>query len=186
MATLTDDVKKRIVQGLACYDTPSQVARAVRDEFGLTVTPQQCEAYDPTKAAGKGVGKKCRAVFEAARAAYLEDQASIPIAHRGRRLRILDRMCNEAEARGNVKLMMKLLEQAAKEVGGMYTTTHKLEHTGNGGAPIKTAAIPVDLADLTAEELAALDRIAARRQSAPDPGEAAKTYMKLLNSPTPG
>ncbi|MFD1558672.1 DUF2280 domain-containing protein [Paraburkholderia silviterrae] len=137
MATLTDDVKRRIVQGLACYDTPSQVARAIKEEFGLSVTPQQCEAYDPTKAAGKGVGKKYRAIFEAARAAYLQDQELIPIAHRARRLRILDRMCNEAEARGNVKLTMKLLEQAAKEVGGMYTTTHKLEHTGKGGGPIQ-------------------------------------------------
>ena len=36
-----------------------------------------------------------------------------------------------------MKLVMKLLEQAAKEVGGMYTTTHKLEHTGKNGGPIR-------------------------------------------------
>ncbi len=34
MATLTDDVKAFIVQALACFDTPSQVVDAVKEEGG--------------------------------------------------------------------------------------------------------------------------------------------------------
>ena len=46
MAALNSEVKGFIVQALACFDTPSQVAAAVREEFGIEVTRQQCEAQD--------------------------------------------------------------------------------------------------------------------------------------------
>lgn len=36
MATLKDNVKLFIVQALACFDTPSQVVEAVKQEFGLS------------------------------------------------------------------------------------------------------------------------------------------------------
>lgn len=54
MATLKNEVKAFIVQAIACFDTPSQVAQAVRQEFGIELSRQQCEAYDPTKYAGTG------------------------------------------------------------------------------------------------------------------------------------
>ncbi|WP_430226846.1 DUF2280 domain-containing protein [Paraburkholderia tropica] len=157
MATLPENVKARIVQALACYDTPSQVATAVKAEFNLTVTPQQCEAYDPTKAAGRNVGKKFRALFEATRKSFLEDQASIPIANRSVRLRALDKMYHQAVARGNVKLGAQLLEQAAKEAGGAFTNRHKLEHTGKGGGPMQAISTVTN-----------------------DPVEAAKIYAMLM------
>ena len=47
MPTLTDEVKEFIVKGLACFDTPSQVAEAVRVNFGIEVSRQQVFSYDP-------------------------------------------------------------------------------------------------------------------------------------------
>lgn len=73
MAALPEPVKARIVQGLACFDTPSQVAKDVYAEFDLTVTPQHCESYDPTKAAGAKVGKKRRAEIEADARRYVAE-----------------------------------------------------------------------------------------------------------------
>ncbi|WP_244135862.1 DUF2280 domain-containing protein [Burkholderia vietnamiensis] len=52
MAALPDAIKVFIVQALACFDTISRTAKAVREEFGVEVSPQQCERYDPTKRAG--------------------------------------------------------------------------------------------------------------------------------------
>jgi hypothetical protein len=63
-----------------------------------------------------------------------------------------------------------LLEQAAKEAGGAYTNKQKLEHTGKDGGPIRTAAGPVDLSDLTDDELDVLERIAAKREPGSNPG----------------
>ncbi|HDT2575492.1 TPA: DUF2280 domain-containing protein, partial [Citrobacter freundii] len=54
MAALKGEVKAFIVQSLACFDTPSQVVELVKKEFGLSITRQQVESHDPTKANGRG------------------------------------------------------------------------------------------------------------------------------------
>ncbi|CBJ38321.1 conserved protein of unknown function [Ralstonia solanacearum CMR15] len=135
MATLTDDVKAFIVQALACFDTPSQVAEAVKEQFGLVVTRQQCELYDPGKKIGAALGKKWRALFEETRKQFLAETGSIPIANQAYRLRVLNRLLVKAEKQGNVSMVSQLLEQAAKEAGGTFTNKHRLEHSGEVKTP---------------------------------------------------
>lgn len=120
MAALSEDVKLFIVQALACYDTPSQVAEAVKEEFGVLIVRQQVATYDPTKHTGKNVSKKWRAVFDATREKFKAEVADIPIANRAFRLRTLQRMVTKAEGMKNMALTAQLLEQAAKEVGDAY------------------------------------------------------------------
>lgn len=120
MATLSNDVKAFIVQALACFDTPSQVAAAVREEFGIEVSRQQCESHDPTKYAGRDLAKRWRVLFEDTRKRFREETADIPIANRAHRLRTLGRMAEKAEGMRNLALTAQLLEQAAKEVGDVY------------------------------------------------------------------
>jgi len=170
MAALREDVKAFIVQALACFDTPTQVATAVKEEFGIDIDRSHVQAYDPNKALGRNLGKKWRELFAATRKAFLDDQATIPIASQNFRLRALDRMYQQALARGNLPLASQLIEQAAKEAGGAFTNRQKLEHTGKDGGPIKTAAGPVDLSDLTDDELDVLERLSARRDSAANQG----------------
>ncbi|MCU1782875.1 DUF2280 domain-containing protein [Pseudomonas sp. 13B_2.1_Bac1] len=120
MAALRDEVKAFVVQALACFDTPSQVVAAVKVEYGLDVTRQQCEAYDPTKYVGRNLHLKWRTLFEDTRARFREQTAEIPIANRAYRLRALGRMAEKAENMKNMALTAQLLEQAAKEVGDVY------------------------------------------------------------------
>nr|WP_314563301.1 DUF2280 domain-containing protein [uncultured Pseudomonas sp.] len=120
MATLSNDVKAFIVQALACFDTPSQVAAAVKEEFGIEVSRQQCESHDPTKYAGRDLAKRWRVLFEDTRKRFREETAGIPIANRAHRLRTLGRMAEKAEGMRNLALTAQLLEQAAKEVGDVY------------------------------------------------------------------
>lgn len=120
MATLKNEVKAFIVQALACFDTPSHVAAAVREEFGLEVSRQQCEAHDPTKRAGRDLAKRWRVLFEDTRKRFREETAEIPIANRAYRLRALGRIAEKAEGMRNLSLAAQLLEQAAKEVGDVY------------------------------------------------------------------
>lgn len=135
-AKLTDAQQTFIVQALACFDTPSEVASAVRDEFGLSLSRQNVERYDPTKSASKDVAKKWKALFAATRQAFFESLQSIPISHRSFRLRAIGRMAENAERQRNFALAAQLLEQAAKEVGDAYTNKRQL--TGAGGGPIQT------------------------------------------------
>lgn len=120
MAVLTSDVKAFIVQALACFDTPTQVSQAVKQEFDLDVTRQQVEQHDPTKRAGANLAAKWRALFEDTRKRFREETAEIPIANRAYRLRALGRLVEKAESMRNLPLTAQLLEQAAKEVGDVY------------------------------------------------------------------
>lgn len=137
MATLTEPVKLFIVQQLACFDTPTQVAAAVKEEFGVEILRQQVAQYDPTKATGRDVSKKLRAVFGAARKAFLDDVNRIPVANQAVRLRVLNRMLIKAEGQGNMVLAAALIEQVAKETGGAFTNRREL--TGAKGGPIQAA-----------------------------------------------
>ncbi|WP_095068000.1 DUF2280 domain-containing protein [Pseudomonas sp. Irchel 3A18] len=120
MAALRSEVKAYIVQALACFDTPSQVAEAVKTEFGIVITRQQCESHDPTKYAGKGLAQKWADLFHECRKRFREETADIPIANRAYRLRALGRMAEKAENMKNMALTAQLLEQAAKECGDVF------------------------------------------------------------------
>ncbi len=143
MAALKDDVKAFIVQALACFDKPTQVAAQVKEEFKLDVTRQQVETYDPTKYAGRTLNIKWRTLFDDTRKRFREETAEIGIANRAARLRALDRMADKAESKGNLPLAMAIIEQAAKEVGDVYVN-RRLDApkapvgTDEGGIP-KTA-----------------------------------------------
>lgn len=135
-----------VVQGLACYDAPSVVAAAVKAEFGLVITRQLVETYDPTKRAGAGVANKWRVLFEETRKAFLEDTSAIGIANRSVRLRALHRMAERAETAGNIALAAQLHKQAAEEVGGAYTNRREL--TGKDGKDLPAAGPAVVLYQL--------------------------------------
>lgn len=120
MAALKNEVKSFIVQALACFDTPSQVVEAVKNEYGVVVSRQQVETHDPTKSAGKGLAVKWVTLFNDTRKRFREETAEIPIANRAFRLRGLGRMAEKAENMRNLALTAQLYEQAAKEVGDVY------------------------------------------------------------------
>lgn len=120
MAVLNNEVKAFIVQALACFDTPSQVAEAVKREFGLEVSRQQVETHDPTKRCSKTLAARWVTLFHDTRTRFREETADIPIANRAFRLRALGRIVEKAENMRNLSLALQVLEQAAKEVGDVY------------------------------------------------------------------
>lgn len=135
---MSDEVKAFVIQGLAAFDSPSQVADAVKQEYGVEMTPQAVQAYDPTKYAGRNVAPKWKVEFEKARKAFVEDSSSIPIAHRSTRLRALQRMAAKAESMKNFPLAAQLHKQAAEEMGNAYTNRREL--TGKDGKDLPAAA----------------------------------------------
>jgi len=127
VAKLTPEQKIFIIQRLACYDTPDQVAKAVKEEYGLTITRMHAEIYDPNKAAGHNLSPKLRKVFEDTRQTFLTNLQDIPIANKAYRLRLLDRLARTADGKGNAVLTASLAEQAAKEMGEAYTNRQRIE-----------------------------------------------------------
>lgn len=165
MARLNKRVKLYIVRSLATYETPTETAKGVQEEFGIEVTKQQCEAYDPTKKTGQDLSEEFKTEFYRIRREMNENLESIPIANIAYRLRRLQRFIDLEQFKENPVIVPSLLEQAAKEVGGLYT--NRKEITGAGGGPVKTentdkppeakpVFTPDQLKDLTPQELSRL------------------------------
>lgn len=128
MATLNNKVKAYIVQGLATYMTPSEVVGAVKQEFDIEITRQQVSSYDSGKAAAINLSQKWKDLFKKFRDDFNTNVQAIPIANKAYRLNMLDRMAREAEKSKNRPLAAALAEQAAKEMGEVFTNKQKLDH----------------------------------------------------------
>ncbi|MEN3234722.1 DUF2280 domain-containing protein [Methylobacterium ajmalii] len=144
---LEDEVKTFIVQALACFDPPSAVVKAVKEEFDLAVSPQQVESYDPNKRAGRNLSDEYRQIFTATRETFLRDTAAIGVSHRAVRLRTLQRLAERAEKMGNVALVASLLEQVARECGDAFTNKRQTEVSGKDGQPLLAGGIAVTFVD---------------------------------------
>ncbi len=149
MAKLKDHVKLFIVERLACFDTPSEVAEAVLEEFKLKISRTQVEVYDPTKAAGADLSEKWRVIFETRRKAFRENIDDIPIANKAVRIRMLGKMAADTRS---PKMRADLLSQVAKEVGDAFSNRRKVELMGENGGAIMTA----QPATLTPEQIAGM------------------------------
>ncbi len=144
MAALKEPVKIFIVQALACRDTPQEVVEQVKQEFGVDISRSQCECYDPTKYSGRNLSKKFVELFESTREKFDEGLIDIPIANKYYRLKQYQRQLDRTR---NVKTALKILEQAAKDIGGQFT--NRQEITGKDGGPVQTVntEIPVPVED---------------------------------------
>jgi len=125
-ANVEGDIKVFIVQSLACYETPTQVVGSVKEGFGITIARSHIQQYDPTKRAGKDLGKRFVELFESTRKAFLEDISEIPIVHQSFRLKALQRSYDWFIAKNNYIAANQVLEQSAKEAGNFYANKAKL------------------------------------------------------------
>ena len=137
MAVLKKEVKLFIVRSLAVFNTPTETAELVHQDYGVVVTKQQCEKYDLTKRSGENLSPELKAEFEATREEFLEKPKNIPIANLSVRLQ---RMENQYQKHGKNRVAaLSILKQAAEDVGGKYT--NKQEITGAGGQPLQTTTV---------------------------------------------
>ena len=108
------------------------------------------QKYDPTTVNGSELSAPLKKLFRETRERYLKETADIAIAHQGFRLRELERMYRNVGR--NAELGAKLLEQAAKEVGGMFSNVSRRELTGKNGAPV---AVEMSFENWSVEEMEA-------------------------------
>ncbi|MDC4950444.1 DUF2280 domain-containing protein [Acinetobacter baumannii] len=144
MAALKEPVKIFIVQSLACRDTPQEVVENVKQEFDVEISRSQCQAYDPTKYSGRNLSQKYVELFEKTREEFDKGLIDIPIASKYYRLKQYQK---QLERTRNVKTALKILEQAAKDIGGQFT--NRQEITGKDGGAVQTvnSEIPVPMED---------------------------------------
>jgi len=135
MAKLKKAEQLFIVRSLAQFMTPTEVVKAIKETFNITVSPQQVEAYDPTKVAGRDLRKEYKEVFESTREEYLKQPIhNISGANDIVQLKILSDLL--FAKKNNVTMTIKIVDQMQKIMKGFYEK--RLEITGAGGGPLKT------------------------------------------------
>lgn len=137
MAALKKEVKLFIVRSLAVFNTPTETVELVNQEYGVVVTKQQCEKYDPTKRAGENLSEELKKDFEKTREMFLGKPESIPIANLAVRLQRLENQYQKHSK--NRVAVLNILKQAAEDMGGKYT--NRQEITGKGGEPLQTSLV---------------------------------------------
>ena len=136
MATLNQKHKLFIVRSLAQWNTPTETVELVQQEFGITISRQQCEAYDPTKRTGQNLSKVLADEFYKTREQFRKNTDEMPLANLAVRLRHYENLLNNPQNKRNPILQLTILKQVAKDVGGQFT--NRQEITGKDGKPIET------------------------------------------------
>jgi hypothetical protein len=119
MRRLPERVKRRIVEHLACFNSHAEVVDLIEQEFEIALTSRHVRAYDPMSFQCVA-SDRLRAYHATVREGLANEVAAVPIANRTFRLRQLQKIHAKAVAVGDLEMARLALEQAAKEVGGMF------------------------------------------------------------------
>ena len=138
MKRLPECVKRRIVEHLACYRTHAEVVDLIAEEFEIHVPTRHVRAYDPTSFQFAGRDDWVE-YFGVVRRRFETQLGDVAIAQRAYRLRALQQAherllgdmmnANPNERVDLSREVRAILEQAAKEVGGVLTNVSKSEST---------------------------------------------------------
>lgn len=126
MPTLTTEQKVFVIKGFARYMTAPEVAVAVKEKFGVEVPSQHLCQYHPDTASFRAA-EKWRELFHTERKAFLTNVDAIGIANKSFRLQSLAQLHAIAMSRKNVKQATEILEQAAKEMGEVFTNRREVK-----------------------------------------------------------
>lgn len=131
MAKLRKVEQLFIVRSLAQFMTPTEVVRGIKEIHNIDVSPQQVEAYDPTKVAGRDLRKEYKDVFEATREEYLKQPIhKISGANDIVQLKILNDLL--WSKKNNVRMTIQIVEQMQKIMKGFYDKKGGQSNKGNG------------------------------------------------------
>lgn len=109
--------KRFLVQQFACFEPLSAVGRAFKETFGFELKPSRIAYYNAGTASAAGLAPELKALFDTTRAEFLKNLDRIPIANKAVQLRALDRALTLAESRGQIAMVVPLVEAAAAIMG---------------------------------------------------------------------
>jgi hypothetical protein len=138
--------KRFLVQRLACFEKPSAVAKAFKEEFGFELQLNRVTYYDPTTKAGAALLDELKVIFFETRQGNLADLEGIKIFHKAHQLRALDRALDTAESRGAIPMVIDLVEAAAK-IAGTIVSKHELTGKDGKDLPAQPARVVIMLPD---------------------------------------
>jgi len=116
---LTGAEKTEVVRRLAGFAQPNAIAKRMKEDFGIEITPQAIAYYDPTRYSTSPCPKRWSDLFWTMRAEFIASVDDVGAAHPTVRVRRLDQMACAQMEKGNTAEARALLKQAADEMSRM-------------------------------------------------------------------
>jgi hypothetical protein len=123
--TLNDEQKAFIVRAYARFTGTTEICRLFQEEYNVELPSPRAAKYNCGGPSFTGA-KKWQQLFLAERKRFLESTQDIGIANKTYRMQELHKLCVIAIGRKNVKLAAELMEQAAKEMGEVFTNKREI------------------------------------------------------------
>lgn len=123
---LNSEQKVFIVTAYARFEGTAEIIRSFRERWDAELTHSQCNHYNVI-GASCNCAPKWKEVFHAERKRFLANVEDIGIANKTFRLHSLSALHAMAMKRNNVKLAQEILEQAAKEMGEVFTNRREVK-----------------------------------------------------------
>jgi hypothetical protein len=130
---LNDEQKTYVVTRLAVYDKPAAIARDLKEEFGVTITPEAVGNYHPDRV-HRRVAQRWKDLFAETRKAYIAKAADVGAMHKPVRILWREGLAHDAWAAGLFKHASDILDAIAKDFGDVFTHKQRHEH-GKRAAP---------------------------------------------------
>lgn len=146
---LTEEQKRFLVVFFARWGSPKKAANALKAEYGVEITRQGAERFNPTSKAGATLSARHRKLYDETRAKFETEMDGVAETKRSVRVRMLAEAAQIYYEAGNYLAMARMLEAIAKEMGNIHTNERRL--TGKDGGPIQTE----DLSGMTLDEMRA-------------------------------
>jgi hypothetical protein len=121
---LTYAQQVEVVRRLAQHEFPAAIAKAMKEECGIEISPQAIAYYDPTRFALKRTPKRWSVLFWKLRAAFTNGKPDVGVAQATVRLVWLDRMVRAQMDNGNTAEARALMRHAADELSQMVEQRH--------------------------------------------------------------
>jgi hypothetical protein len=126
MPTLTNEQKALVVSAFARLEGVAEVCRLFKEQYGAEITKSHALSYNPGRAHYRS-SPKWHDLFDRERKSFLNNVSSIGIANKAFRIQQLHKLCAIAMKRNNIKLAAEILEQAAKEMGEVFTNRREVK-----------------------------------------------------------
>jgi hypothetical protein len=118
--------KAFIVTAYARFEGTAEIIRSFRERYDLELTHAQANHYN-VPGASCNCAPKWKELFQSVRKSFLDNVDAIGIANKTVRIQRLEYLCSLALTRKNVKLAAELMEQAAKEMGEVFTNRREVK-----------------------------------------------------------
>ena len=129
--TLNDTQQRAIIARLAAYETPTFVAQAIKADFGVSISPQGVEFYDPAK--NPRLIREWRELFDGERQKFLDEFDVQPLNSLNYRQKERRREMGAKSAR----LRLDILNEAAED---FYQHAEMMRKQGTLALPLKPGA----------------------------------------------